>query len=332
MMFRILSALALACALAGAAAAQEPAKQDGPKVSGGEREMAQKIEKAKGTEAKLQAAAAFVKKYPQSPLRGQIAEGIAREISESTNNEAKGSLAQTFLEIFNLPEEAPLVTASLLNSYINTGQTQDAMRLGSEWLVKHPDDISVLHNLTILASAQAIKGNNAFIAQGRDYGAKAIALLEADKMPAGYDAAKWPDFKKATLVSLYREAGVLAFKANDNAAAIPLLQKAVELNSPDAAIYFLLSDLNNDIYELQAKAAMVASAAEKPAATQKAEAALDRVIESYARAIAFTDGKAEFAQANAAFRERIEPYYKYRHKNSTDGMQQLIDKFKKPAQ
>jgi hypothetical protein len=332
MMFRILSALALVCALAGVAAAQDKPKQDGPKVSGGEREMAQKIDKAKGTEAKLQAAAAFLKKYPQSPLRGQIADGLAREIAETTDHQAKGSLAQTFLEIFNLPEEAPLVTASLLNSYINTGQTQDAMRLGADWLVKHPDDISVMQNLTILASGEAIKGNNAFIAQGRDYGAKALALLEADKMPAGADAAKWPNFKTAALVSLYRETGVLAFKAGDNAAAIPLLEKAVALNSPDAAIYFLLSDLLNDVYELRAKESIVASAADKAAATQRAEAALDRVIEAYARAIAFTDGKAEFAPANAAFRERITPYYKYRHRNSTDGMQQLIDKFKKPAQ
>jgi hypothetical protein len=332
MMLRILSALALACALAGVAAAQDKPKQEGPKVSGGEREAAQKIEKAKGTEAKLQAAAAFVKKYPQSPLRGQIADGIAREIAETTDNQTKGSLAQTFLEIFNLPEEAPLVNASLLNSYINTGQTQDAMTLGGKWLAEHPEDISVMQNLTILASGQAIKGNNAFIAQGRDYGAKAIALLEADKMPAGFDAAKWPDFKKAALVSLYRETGILAFKANDNPGAIPLLEKAVALNTPDAAIYFLLSDLHNDIYEESAKRAIVASAADKPAATQKAEAALDRVIESYARAIAFTDGKAEFAQANAAFRERIAPYYKYRHKGSTDGMQQLIDKYKKGSQ
>jgi hypothetical protein len=331
-MFRILSALALACVLAGAAAAQEKPKQDAVKVSGGERDAAQKIEKAKGTEAKLQLAAAFVKKYPQSPLRAQIANGLAREVSETTDQQTKGSLAQTFLEIFNLPEEAPLVTGSLLSSYINTGQTQDAMTLGGKWLAQHPDDISVMQNLTILASGQAIKGNNAFIAQGRDYGAKAIALLEADKMPAGFDVARWPDFKKQALVSLYRETGILAFKAGDNAATIPLLEKAIELNSPDAAIYFLLSDLHNDIYEQHAKAAMVASAADKPAATQKAEAALDKVIDSYARAIAFTEGKAEFAQANAAFRERLTPYYKYRHKGSTDGIQQLIDKYKKPAQ
>src|SRR5215204_182081 len=154
MMFRILSALALACTLAVAAAAQDQPKQEGPKVSGGERDAAQKIEKAKGTEAKLQLAAAFVKKYPQSPLRGQIAESIAREIAETADNQAKGSLAQTFLEIFNLPGEAPLVTASLLNSYINTGQTPDAMTLGTRWLAEHPDDLAVLQNLTILASAE----------------------------------------------------------------------------------------------------------------------------------------------------------------------------------
>ena len=330
-MFRILSALALACALAAGAAAQDKPKQDGPKVSGGERDAAQKIEKAQGTEAKLQLAAAFVKKYPQSPLRAQLAEGIAREISETTDHQAKGSLAQTFLEIFNLPAEAPLVTASLLNSYINTGQTQEAITLGAKWLTDHPDDITVMQNMAILASGQAIKGNNAFIAQGRDYGAKAIALLEADKMPAGFDAAKWPDFKKQALVSLYRETGVLAFKGGDNAAATPLLEKAIELGSNDAAIYFLVSDLNNDVYEMSAKAHMVASAADKEATKQKAEAALDKVIASYARAIAFTDGKPEFAQANAAFRERLTPYYKYRHKN-TDGIQQFIDKYKKPAQ
>src|ERR1044072_3265420 len=202
MIFRILSALALVCALAFAVSAQEKPKQEGPKVSGGERDAAQKIEKASGVEAKLQQAAAFVKKYPQSPLRAQIAQGSAREISATTDHQTKGSLAQTFLEIFNLPEEAPLVTASLLNSYINTGQTQDAMTLGAQWLAKHPDDIEAMQTLTIAATTAAINNNNAFVQQGRDYGSKAIELLEADKMPAGWDAGKWPEVKKQALPRL----------------------------------------------------------------------------------------------------------------------------------
>lgn len=332
MMFKILSATALACALAAGAAAQEKPKQDGPKVSGGEKDAAQKIEKAKGTEAKLQLAAAFVKKYPQSPLRAQIADALADEIRKTEDAQAKASLAQTFIEIFNLPEEEGLVTATLLNSYINTDQTQEAMTLGGKWLAKHPDDVEVMQNLTIAASTAAIKGNNAFVQQGRDYGAKSIALLEADKMPAGWDAAKWPDFKKQALVSLYRETGILAHISGDKKAAQPLLEKAAELRSNDPGVYLLLADYAAADYDYKSKSYMIASADQKAAALKAAEAALDNVIETYARAVAMTDGNERYKQANDALRADLEKNYKFRHKGSADGMQQLIDKYKKPAQ
>ncbi|HEX8722366.1 MAG TPA: hypothetical protein VF736_17255 [Pyrinomonadaceae bacterium] len=328
-MFRILSACALACALTvGAAAQGDKAKQEGPKISGGERDAALKIEKAKGTEARLQAAAAFVKKYPQSALRHQVAEVLAAEIGAVTDAQQSLSLAQVFQDIFNQPDEAPLVNAALLNAYINTGQTEEAMKAGTAWLAQHPDDVQTMQNLTILASGQAIKGNNAFAAQGRQYGAKAIELIEADKMPAGFEAAKWADYKKTALVTLYRETGVLAYKAGDKEAAMPLLEKAVALNSPDPGVYLIMSDLLNDAYEFAAKEYKVATAAEKDAAMKKAEAALDKVIDSYARAVAVTEGNAQYQQVNAAVRQNLEQYYKYRHKN-TDGMQQLIDKYKR---
>ena len=334
MKFRILSAAALACALAaGAAAAQDDKSKQAaaPKVSGGEREAAQKIEKAKGTEAKLQAAAALVKKYPQSPLRAQAAEMIAAEIGATTDPQAKASLAQAFLDIFNQPDEARYVTGSLLSAYINTGQTQEALKLGNEWLAKHPEDVRTMQDLTILAASEAIKGNNAFMQQGRDLGARAIALLEADKMPEGLDAAKWPEFKKATLASLYRETGVLAFKGDDKAAALPLLEKAIAHGTADPGVYLIVSDIYNNEYELRAKEYQVAAPAERAAAMKRAEEQLDKVIDTYARTIAVTEGNAQYQQANAFLRQGLESYYKYRHKK-TDGMQQLIDKYKKPAQ
>jgi hypothetical protein len=325
MKFRILSACALVCALACGAAAQDGNQ---PKVSGGERDAAQKIEKAKGAEARLQAAAAFVKKYPQSALRRQVAEGLAQEIANEADSQVKVSLATTFIDIFNQPEEAQLVNASLLSGYINTGQTPEAIKLGTEWLAKHPDDIGIMQNLAILASNEAIKGNTSFAAQGRQYGLKAVELLEGDKMPAGFDAAKWPEYKNSTLVGLYRAVAVLDFKAGDNAAALPLLEKAAALKSTDPAVYLLLSELNNDAYETRAKEYNVAPAAEKAAALEKVNAALDKVIESYAQAIAVTEGNAQYAQVNAAIKQDYEKYYKFRHKNA-DGMQQLIDKYKK---
>ncbi len=329
MMFRISSALALACALAAGAAAQEKPKQDAPKVSGGEKDAAQKIEKAKGTEAKLQAAAAFVKKYPQSPLRAQVAQQLADEIRATANAQAKGPLAQTFLEIFNQPDEAALVTGTLLNYYIDTEQTQEAMTLGTQWLAKHPDDVEAMQNLTIAATAAAIKGNSAFVQQGRDYGAKAIELIEADKVPAGWDAARWPDFKKQALVSLYRESGVLAHLAGDKAAARRLLGRAAELRSNDPGVYLILAEYAAGEYDYNSKAYMVAKADQKAAALKTAEASLDQVIEAYARAIAMTDGQERYAPANSALRADLEKNYKFRHNGSTDGMQQLIDKYKK---
>jgi hypothetical protein len=332
MKFRILSACALACALALGTAAQEKGQQPGAKVSGGERDAAAKIEKATGTEARLQAAAAFVKKYPQSSLRKQVAESLAREISATTDAKQALSLAQTYQEIFNLPDEAQQVNGTLLNAYINTGQVEDAMKLGTGWLAQHPDDIPTLQNLTILASAQAIGGKTAYAAQGRQYGAKAIEMLEADKMPAGFDAAKWPDYKKAALVSLYRETGVLAHLAGDRAAARPLLEKAATLRSRDPGIYLVLAGYAADDYDMRSKEYTVAPAAQKPAALKTAEAALDSLIEAYARAVAMTDGNAQYQTANAAIREDLEKNYKFRHKNSADGLQQLIDKYKQPAQ
>jgi hypothetical protein len=335
MRFRILSACALACACvvgaAGAAAAAQDSKgtQAEVKVSGGERDAAAKIEKAKGTEARLQAASEFVKKYPNSTLRPRIAKSLADEVAATTDPQMKISLGQVYLDIFNRPEETQYVNTTLLNTYINSGKTDEAMKAGAAWLQQHPDDIPTMQNLTILAAAAAIRGDNTYIAQGRQYGAKAIEMLEADRMPAGADATRWPDFKKSALVSLYRETGILAYKSSDSAAALSLLEKAAALKSPDPGVYLLLSDLSSDEYQSLAKQYQVASAAEKPAALQKAQAALDKVIENYAQAIAVTDGNPTYQQVNAAMRQNLTENYKYRHNGSTEGMQQLIDKYKK---
>ena len=56
---------------------------------------------------------------------------------------------------------------------------------------------------------------------------------------------------------------------------------------------------------------------------------LDHVIDVYAQAIAASEASPQYQQAAAALRENLTAYYKYRHNNSTDGMQALIDRYKK---
>jgi hypothetical protein len=337
MKFRILSACALACvcALAGAgvAAAQDnKAKQAEVKVSGGERDAAAKIDKAQGAEAKLQAGAEFVKKYPKSALRPQVAKKIADEIAGVQDNQLKISLAQTYLGFFNDPSEAALVNDALLNAYLTSGHADEAFKMGSEQLAKNPDDVYLLRSLAVVASNAALNGNNTYAAQGVQYGTKAIELLEADKKPAGTDDAKWAAYKAEALPALYRATGLIAYKTNDRAAAVSRLEKAVALGLNDPAIYFLLGDLNYDQYEQLAKQYQAMPPGPgRDAALKQVEAQMDKTIEAYARAIGLAEGNPQLKAAQDQVMQTLEGLYKYRHNGSTQGMQQVIDKYKKPA-
>ena len=71
--------------------------------------------------------------------------------------------------------------------------------------------------------------------------------------------------------------------------------------------------------------------AAKDARLKEIQAQLDRVIETYAQAVAMLEGNAQYDQARQQMKQDLESYYKYR-RGSTQGMQELIDKYKtKPA-
>lgn len=326
--------LALACVLAfscAAASAQDNKAKPAAdaNVSSGERDAAQKIEKAQGAEAKLQAAAAFIKKYPTSTLRPKVAQYVAGEIANTQDTQTKISLAQAYLDIFNQPDEASLVNDALLNAYINAGKADEAFKMGAARLAKNPEDLDLLRALAIVASNETIKGNNAYAAQGMQYGAKAIELIEADKRPASVAEAKWAAYKADALPNLYRATGIIAFKTNDPKTAMARLEKAVALNLKDPGVYLVLSELSYNDYDRLTKEYNVAAAADKPAALARAQAGLDKVIETYAAAVAMTEGNAQYQQAHDALKADLTKYYMFRHNNSDAGLQQLIDKYKK---
>lgn len=333
MKLRLLSACAVAACMlwaGGLTAAAQDAKPAAPaKVSGDERKAAEKVVKAKGPEARLQAAAEFVQKFPQSSLRPQITESLAAEIAGVTDAQLKTSLAAAYVDIFTAPGEVERMTPLLLDSYITEGRADDAFTLGQKWLAQNPDDAHILYRLAVVASNESIKGNNKYAALGRQYGVKAGELIEADKQPPNTDAAKWPAFKAEALPNVYRSVGIIALKTNDRAGARQYLEKAVAHKSTDPGVFLVLADLANEDYELTAKQYQIAAAAEKPALRKKADEQLDLVIDIYAQAIAASEASQQYQQAAAALRENLTAYYKYRHNNSTDGMQALIDKYKK---
>ena len=56
---------------------------------------------------------------------------------------------------------------------------------------------------------------------------------------------------------------------------------------------------------------------------------MDDVIDAYAHAIALTEGNPQYDAMRVGLKADLEGYYKYRHSNSTEGLQALIDKYKK---
>ena len=330
MKFRILSAFALVCALACAAAAQDD-KGGQPKVSGGEKDAAQKIEKAKGAEAKLQAASEFVKKYPKSTLRQRIAEAVSNEILSTQDAAQKAALIETYVAFFSEPAETEPVNAALLSAYIDADRAADAFKLASTWMARHPEDFDTMRRLAAVGSNAAIRGDSAYVEDARKYGAQALELIEADKKPADVDAQKWAEYKAKFLPGLYREVGILSLRTGDNAAGRARLEKAIALNTDDPSVYAIVGQMNDEEYTQLVSAYKAAPAgAARDAALKKAEAQLDKVIDLYARAVGLAQGRTEYETLRTQVMPALTDYYKFRHNNSDAGLQQLVDKYKRP--
>src|SRR6185436_15454277 len=88
-----------------------------PKVSAEEQTAAKLIDAAPDAAGKAKAATDFIKKFPKSSLRPQIAQKISSQIQEITDGEAKIVLAQQFKSIFNEPSEEEMIMPVLLVGY-----------------------------------------------------------------------------------------------------------------------------------------------------------------------------------------------------------------------
>jgi hypothetical protein len=335
MKFKFLAACALACAFAlgavnAAAQAAPAAPQDDSKISGGEREAAEKINKAKGAEAKLQASAEFIKKYPKSTLRPRIAGAVSNEILATQDAAQKVALIDAFMDFFKDPGEADLVSGPLLAAYIDANRPADAFKFAPAWFGKHPDDVDNMRRLAIVGSNAAIAGDDAYVKDALKYGLQAVEMIEGDKRPASTDAAQWADYKAKFLPGLYREVGVLSLRTGDNAAARTRLEKAIALGTDDPSTYAIVGQMNDEEYVQLVNAYKAAPAgAARDAALKKAQDQLDKVIDLYAHAVALSTGRPELDNLRSQVTPALTDYYKFRHNNSDAGLQQLLDKYKK---
>ncbi|HMG35690.1 MAG TPA: hypothetical protein VKM94_17265 [Blastocatellia bacterium] len=301
-------------------------------VGEAESKAAMKVQSAPDPNAKLQAAADFVKKYPKSTLRSQVALHVAGEINNIQNAGQKVTLLENLLNIFKEPGEADVITPMLIDAYIHSEppRTEDAVRLANSFLARNPNDLATLTQITILGVQQAKSGNSKGAQQSLQAGQKAIELIEAGKKPDNMDDARWKEYQTRWLPQLYTSTGTLALISGNRDEARTRIQKAVSLNSSDPYNFWLLASLVYDEYQkLAEEHNSLASGPLKDEVLKKAQAVMDSLIDNYARVVALSEGQTQYNQLREQAMTDLQKFWTYRHGGSTDGMQQLIDKYKK---
>ncbi len=326
---RIRSILFCAAVLAVVTTASIAQPQIQSKPSPDELKAAQAIAAAPDATAKLKAATDFIKKHPKSSLRPQVARGVANQISSVKDAAQKVSLAQSYQEVFTEPSEQELIVPIAIEGLSEAKRANDAFSMGSAYLAKNPDSLAVLVQLVATGTDEAKAQNGKFVPQGLQYATHAIELIEGNKKPADVDDAGWTSYKTVVLPSLYQSMGLLNLVNGDRAKARAGYTKAAEIAPADPFNYVMLAGMVNDEYQAQAKLFQsMASGPARDAELKKAQSLMDAVIDAYAHAIAVSEGNATLQSVRQQYLHDLEAYYKYRHNNSTDGMQQLIDKYK----
>ncbi len=329
---RALTVCALTIALLtvlSTAALSFPFQEAQPQVSEDERKAIDKVNTASGADAKLKAAGDYLKKYSKSPLRPRLAGHVADEIISLKDNGQKISLAQNYQSIFNQPNEADLIKPALVEAYLNSGKVDEALSESSKYLERNPDDVIMLTQLAWAGANQAQKqtASPKLLQASSDAATKAIGLMEADKKPERMTPENWTGYKNSWLPRLYQAQGVIMASNNNKAGAKEMLEKAAGFDPYEPSVLLLLVNLSNEEYQELAKRYQTEK---KQDVLTKALAKMDEVIDWLARAVAATDGNAQTKETHDQLLDNLKQYYSFRHDGKTDGMNELIQKYKKP--
>ncbi len=322
----------IAAAPLGIQEQKQDQKKDQPQLSGDERNAIEKILKATTIDAKLKAASDYAKKFPpgKGVKRSEVAGTIANEIYKIQDANQKLKLAEEFTKMFNQPGEADLVRPTLIEGYFAQNKFEDALNESVKYLEKNPDDVTIHVQITWAGATQVQKQNliPKLMQAAVQSGAKAAELMEADKKPEWMDDEKWKNYRNSWLWRLYYARGVILLQNNDKVAAKESVEKAVGIEPGDLGVLLMLISLTNDEYQTLAQKYQ---AEKKQELLDKALEKMDEVIDWMARGVAACEGNPQLKATQDQLMDNLKQYYAFRFEGKTDGLQGLIDKYKKKA-
>jgi hypothetical protein len=222
------------------------------------------------------------------------------------------------------------VRKSQVDQLLKDKKYTEAFAAGKQVLAEEPNDLGTLYLLSRGAVIATTGGNEALNGEATGYAKKAIQLVEQGKsFQEGTPLAN----KDEVLAILNYGLGLFTRKSAP-AESAGYFFKAAQYNSAlktDAQTYGLLAGAYESDYENVAKdfAAKYADATaretpEGKAAQDKVNAVTDRLIDAYARAVAYAGNDTKYAELKPKWLERLTELYKYRHEGSDAGLKELI--------
>jgi hypothetical protein len=313
-----------------AAQDKDKSKDQKPQISEGEQKALDKIQAATDEATRMQAIMEYANKYPKSAQRAKVISYSLGEINKIADPAQKIVMLEKMLTVFKEPTDADVVNPILIDAYVKAEKLDDAFRVASTALGKNPNDVVVLTQMSLVGIEQAKRQNAKYAQQSMQYGTKAIELIEAGKRPEQMDEAAWGEYQTRWLPQLYQSLGVLSMMTNNKEEAKKRLEKAASLNAKDPFTFVLLGSMIEEEYRKFVEQHKAQSPGPlKDELLNQAHGRIDQIIELYAHAIALSEGKPEYQKLHEQVMEVLDTYYKYRHNGSNNGLQQLIDKYKK---
>jgi hypothetical protein len=304
-----------------------------PPASEAEKQAFTKVQSAPDPAAQLEAAGAFIKQFPKSALRTQVAKFVADKIARQPDATQTITLAEHFSTVFTEASEKEIITPVLLDGYLRANRVDDSFRVAPAWLEKNQEDISTLTQMALMGVNQIKReGEKAknLVAPSQQYAAQAIALIEANKKPATLNDSQWSEYRTRWLPALYQAQGIVSLMGGNNAEAKAKLEKAVSLDAGDPLNYALLGNLVDDEYQqLAMQYRDMPAGAAREEKLKQALAKMQQVVALYAQAIALAEDNSQYQPLTGQVKPQLESYYKFLHDGSTKGLPELIQQYKK---
>jgi len=203
-----------------------------------------------------------------------------------------------------------------------------AFEAGRQVLADDPENLRTLIALSYAGYSAAVAKNTSFSSEALGYAKKAIQLIDSGKT-----VDNWQPFtgKDEALGYLYYTIGVL--NAQNPGEALPAFIKAAQYEGKikklpstyayiagtyEAGPYAKMSANYKTMYEGKDETP------ESKLALANINQIIDRMIDAYARAVALAGTDPKFQAGKTEWMEGLTTWYKYRHNQVTDGLNEMI--------